>query len=174
MILPVFYCFYYLFFFFVCMYPCFVRNDEIKLKSNQYLGCGYDQPLGSLNRPSTTGPQLFGSSAVVWYVTWLDSPNWAPWVRFHDWYWYHCLIDRFSCDFSCSVPPCPRHWIYLCFGHGLCGRVKRCITWRHICRANMHKFISNSLDIGFIRGNIYDRSCTTMIAFNETVSMSAL
>ena len=39
MILPDFYCFYYVFI--VCMYPCFVRNDEIKLwnqiKSNHYI-----------------------------------------------------------------------------------------------------------------------------------------
>ena len=50
----------------------------------QYLGCGSDRPLGSRNGPSAIGPQLFGSSAVVWYVMCLDSLNWVsmgeiPW-----------------------------------------------------------------------------------------------
>ena len=37
--------------------------------------------------------QLFGSTAVVWYVRCLDSPNWTLWVRFHGWYWYQSLIN---------------------------------------------------------------------------------
>ena len=38
-------------------------------------------------------PQLFGSSAVVWYVMCLDSLNWALWARFHGRYWYQSFID---------------------------------------------------------------------------------
>ena len=34
-----------------------------------------------------------GGSAVVWYVTWLDSHNRALWVRFNVWYWYQSFID---------------------------------------------------------------------------------
>ena len=45
------------------------------------------------NGTSTFGPQLFGSSAVVWYVMCLDSLNWALWVRFHGRYWYRSFID---------------------------------------------------------------------------------
>ena len=59
----------------------------------QFLGCGWDQPLGSWNGPSANGPQLFGSSAVVWYVRCLDYLNWILWVRFHGWYWYQSFID---------------------------------------------------------------------------------
>ena len=59
----------------------------------QYLGCGYDRPLGSLNAPSAIGPQLFGSSAILWYVMGPDSLNWALWVRFHGRYWYQSFID---------------------------------------------------------------------------------
>ena len=59
----------------------------------QYLGCGKDRPLGSRNGPSAIGPQLFGSSAVVSYVSCLDSLNWTLWVRFHSWYWYQSFID---------------------------------------------------------------------------------
>ena len=59
----------------------------------QYLRCVWDRPLGSLNGPSTIGPQLFGCSAVVWYVICLDSLNWTLWVRFHGWYWYQSFID---------------------------------------------------------------------------------
>ena len=119
----------------------------------QYLGCGYDRPLGSRNGPpalgrsylvvvpsydmscalilltglywwdsmvgidinpssmgpifgvwiwptlgvakwaSRIGPQLFGSSAVVWYVMCLDSLNWALLVRFHGRYWYQSFIN---------------------------------------------------------------------------------
>ena len=59
----------------------------------QYLGCGYDRPLGSRNGPSAIGPQLFGSSAVVWYVMCPDYLNWALWVRFNGWYWYQSFID---------------------------------------------------------------------------------
>ena len=39
------------------------------------------------------GPQLFGSSAVVWYVMCPDSLNWTLWVRFHGRYWYQSFID---------------------------------------------------------------------------------
>ena len=49
--------------------------------------------LGVRNGPSAIGPQLFGSSAVVWYVMCLDSLNWALWVRFHGRYWNQSLID---------------------------------------------------------------------------------
>ena len=49
--------------------------------------------LGTRNVPSAIGPQLFGSSAVVWYVMCLDSLNWALWLRFHDRYWYQSFID---------------------------------------------------------------------------------
>ena len=49
--------------------------------------------LGSRNRTSDTGPQLFGSSPVVWYVKWLYSLNWALWVRFHGLYWYQAFSD---------------------------------------------------------------------------------
>ena len=59
----------------------------------QYLGCRKDRPLGSRNGPSAIGPQLFGSSAVVWYVMWLYSLYWALWVRFHGQYWYQSFID---------------------------------------------------------------------------------
>ena len=59
----------------------------------QYLGCGLDRPLGSRNGPSAIGPQLFGSSAVVWYVMCPDSLNWALWMRFHGRYWYQSFID---------------------------------------------------------------------------------
>ena len=59
----------------------------------QYLGCGLDRPLGSRNGPSAIGPQLFGSSAVVWYGMCSDSLNWTLWVRFHGRYWYQSFID---------------------------------------------------------------------------------
>ena len=60
----------------------------------QYLGCGLDRPLRSRNEPSAIGQQLFGSSAVVWYVMCLlfslrDSMG----FRFHGWYWYQSFID---------------------------------------------------------------------------------
>ena len=58
----------------------------------QYFECGLDRLLGSRNGPSTIGPQLFGSSAVVWYVMGPDSLNWALWVRFHGRYWYQSYI----------------------------------------------------------------------------------
>ena len=58
----------------------------------QYSGCGLDRPLGSRNGPSAIGPQLFGSSAVVWYVRCLDYFNWTLWVRFHGWYWYQSFM----------------------------------------------------------------------------------
>ena len=50
-------------------------------------------PWGSRNGPSAIGPQLFGSSAVVWYVMCPDSLNWTLWVRFHGRYWYQSFID---------------------------------------------------------------------------------
>ena len=59
----------------------------------QYLGCGQDPPLGSRNGPSAIGPQLFGNSAVIWYIRCIDSLNWALWVRFHGRYWYKSFID---------------------------------------------------------------------------------
>ena len=43
--------------------------------------------------PAAIGPQLFGSSAVVWYVMCLDSRNWHLWVRFYVRYWYQSLFD---------------------------------------------------------------------------------
>ena len=49
--------------------------------------------MGSRNGPSAIGPQLFGSSAVVWYVMCLYSLNWALWVKFHGRYWYQSFID---------------------------------------------------------------------------------
>ena len=39
------------------------------------------------------GPQLFGSSAVVWYVMCLYYLNLTLWVRFHGRYWYQSFID---------------------------------------------------------------------------------
>ena len=48
------------------------------------------------NEPSAIGPQLFGSSAVVWYVMCPDSLNWALWVRFHGRYWYQSFIDGWN------------------------------------------------------------------------------
>ena len=59
----------------------------------QYLGCGQDRPLGSQNGPSAIGPQLFGSSTVVWYVMCIDFLNGTLWVRFHGWYWYQSFMD---------------------------------------------------------------------------------
>ena len=53
----------------------------------------WHRPLGSRNGPSAIGPQLFGSSAVVWYVMCPDSLNWALWVRFNGRYWYQSFID---------------------------------------------------------------------------------
>ena len=55
--------------------------------------CEKDRPLGSRNGLSAIGPQLFGSSAVLWLVRCLDSLNWTLWVRFHGWYWYQPFID---------------------------------------------------------------------------------
>ena len=49
--------------------------------------------MGSRNGPSASGPQLFGSSAVVWYVMCLDSLNCALWVRLHGQYWYQFFIN---------------------------------------------------------------------------------
>ena len=60
---------------------------------DQFLGCGQDLPLGTRNWPSAIGPQLFGSSAVVWYVICVDFLNGILWVRFHGRYWYQYFID---------------------------------------------------------------------------------
>ena len=38
-------------------------------------------------------PQLFGSSAVAWYVMCIDFLNGILWVSFHAWYWYQSFID---------------------------------------------------------------------------------
>ena len=59
----------------------------------QYLVCVWYRPLGSRNIPSAIGLQLFGSSAVVWYVMCFDYLNWFLWVRFHGRYWYQSFID---------------------------------------------------------------------------------
>ena len=48
---------------------------------------------GVWNAPSSIGPQLFGSSTVVWYVMCIDFLNGTLWVRFHGWYWYQSFID---------------------------------------------------------------------------------
>ena len=45
------------------------------------------------NGSSAIGPQLFGSSAIVWYVMWIDFINRILWVKFHGQYWYQSLID---------------------------------------------------------------------------------
>ena len=50
--------------------------------------------LGSRNGPSTIGPQLFASSAVVWYIMWLYSLNLALLVKFQGRYWYQSFIDE--------------------------------------------------------------------------------
>ena len=60
-----------------------------------YFGCWYDRPLGSRNGPSAIGPQLFGSSAVV-YIMGTDSLNRALWVRFHRRYWYQSFINGYN------------------------------------------------------------------------------
>ena len=49
--------------------------------------------LGARNGTSAFGPQLFGISALVWHVMYLDSLNWTPWVRLHGRYWYQSFID---------------------------------------------------------------------------------
>ena len=49
--------------------------------------------LGSRNGPSVIGPQVFGSSTVVWCVICIDFLNGILWVRFHGWYWYQSFID---------------------------------------------------------------------------------
>ena len=52
--------------------------------------------LGVRNVPPAIGPQLFGSSAVVRYVTYLDFLNWILCVRFHVRYWYQSFINGFN------------------------------------------------------------------------------
>ena len=47
-----------------------------------------------LEMGSAIGPQLFVSSAVVWYIMCLDSLNWFLLFRFHGWYWYQSFIER--------------------------------------------------------------------------------
>ena len=59
----------------------------------QYLGCGWDRPLGSRNGTSGIGPQLFNRSALVWYVRCLYSFNWTLLVRIHGWHWHQSSID---------------------------------------------------------------------------------
>ena len=56
---------------------------------------GWDSTADIDINPSSMGigPQLFGSSAAVWYVMCLDSLNWTLWVRLHGWYWYQSFID---------------------------------------------------------------------------------
>ena len=56
-------------------------------------GVDRTDPWGPEMDHSAIGPQLFGSSAVVWYVMCPDSLNWALWVRFHGRYWYQSFID---------------------------------------------------------------------------------
>ena len=72
----------------------------------QYLGCVSDRPLGSRNGPSAIGPQLFGSSAVVWYVMCPDSLNWTLWMRFHGRYWYQSFIEWSNIWGEDSTDPC--------------------------------------------------------------------
>ena len=57
------------------------------------MGMWIEQTLGNQKWAPTIGPQLFGSSAVIWYAMWLDSPNRAIWMRFNVWYWYQTFID---------------------------------------------------------------------------------
>ena len=59
----------------------------------QYYKCGQDRPLGTRYGPSAIGPQLFGDSAIVWYVMYLDFLNWTLWVIFRGRYWYQSFID---------------------------------------------------------------------------------
>ena len=66
---------------------------SILLRWVQYLGCGWDRPLGSRNGPSAIGPQLIDSKDFVWYVMCIDFLNGTLWVRFHGWYWYQSFID---------------------------------------------------------------------------------
>ena len=56
-------------------------------------GVWIGRPYGFRNGPSAIGPQLFDSSAVVWYAMCLDVLNWALWVWFDDRYWYQSFID---------------------------------------------------------------------------------
>ena len=56
-------------------------------------GVWIGRPLGSRNGPSAIGPQLFGSSAFVWYVMCIDFHNRTLWVWYHGWYWYQSFID---------------------------------------------------------------------------------
>ena len=53
-------------------------------------------------------PQLFGSSANVWYVMCIDFLNGTLWVRFHGWYWYQSFIDRSNIwRVDRTEPSCP-------------------------------------------------------------------
>ena len=58
-----------------------------------WIGPTHGVPMGSRYGPSAIGPQLCGSSAVVWYVMCLDSLNWALGVVYHGRYWYQSFID---------------------------------------------------------------------------------
>ena len=63
------------------------------MDGSNFRGVDRTDPLGSRNGPSTIGPQLFGSSAVVWYVMCLDHLNKALWAIFYVRYWYQSFID---------------------------------------------------------------------------------
>ena len=59
----------------------------------QILVCIYDRHFGSGNGLCAIGPQIFVSSAVLWYFMWLDSTDQALLVRCNGWYRYQSLID---------------------------------------------------------------------------------
>ena len=56
-------------------------------------GVDRTDPLGPEMDHPPIGPQLFGSSDVLWYVMCVDFLNKILWVRFHGWYWYQSFID---------------------------------------------------------------------------------
>ena len=77
-------------------------------------GVGIGPTLGVPKWTIRHWPQLFGSSAVVWYVMCPDSLNWALWVRFHGRYWYQSFIDGSNicgADRTSSMGPIFRVWI---------------------------------------------------------------
>ena len=75
----------------------FMADIEINpLSMCPIFGVWIGPTFGSRNGPSGIGPQLFGSSAVVWYVMYLYSSFWAWWVRFLGRYWYESFIDGFN------------------------------------------------------------------------------
>ena len=55
-----------------------------------------ENTLGVPRGPSVIGTQLFGSSAVVWYVMCTNFLKGTLWVRFHGRYWYQSFIDGFN------------------------------------------------------------------------------